>query len=74
MGFDFPRDWRILAVEECVEALIDYRGKSPEKTTFGIPLITAKVVKNGSIARFTSDGAIPSPSSVTTNASSAKSA
>lgn len=26
---------------------IDYRGKTPEKTTSGIPLITAKIVKNG---------------------------
>jgi type I restriction enzyme S subunit len=49
MVFDFPGDWRILAIEECVEALIDYRGKSPEKTTYGVPLITAKVVKNGRI-------------------------
>jgi type I restriction enzyme S subunit len=30
-------------------ALIDYRGKTPEKTSFGIPLITAKVVKGGRI-------------------------
>ena len=30
-------------------AIIDYRGKSPEKTTFGIPLITAKIVKGGRI-------------------------
>ena len=30
---------------------IDYRGKTPEKTTTGIPLITAKIVKNGFIQR-----------------------
>ncbi len=30
-------------------AIIDYRGKSPNKTTFGVPLVTAKVVKNGRI-------------------------
>ena len=30
-------------------AVIDYRGKTPTKTTFGIPLITAKVVKGGRI-------------------------
>jgi len=30
-------------------ALIDYRGKTPTKTSFGIPLITAKVVKGGRI-------------------------
>lgn len=28
---------------------IDYRGKTPEKTTGGIPLITAKIVKDGRI-------------------------
>lgn len=28
---------------------IDYRGKTPPKTTSGIPLITAKIVKNGVI-------------------------
>ena len=28
---------------------IDYRGKTPPKTTSGIPLITAKIVKNGAI-------------------------
>lgn len=32
-----------------MEAIIDYRGKSPTKTTFGVPLITAKVVKGGRI-------------------------
>ncbi|RYD77728.1 MAG: restriction endonuclease subunit S, partial [Verrucomicrobiaceae bacterium] len=32
-------------IEEIVGRIIDYRGKSPEKTTEGIPLITAKIVK-----------------------------
>ncbi|WP_264298428.1 restriction endonuclease subunit S [Pseudoalteromonas nigrifaciens] len=32
-----------------MEAIIDYRGKTPKKTTSGIPLITAKIIKNGSI-------------------------
>jgi type I restriction enzyme S subunit len=32
-----------------MSALIDYRGKTPEKTSSGIPLITAKVVKSGRI-------------------------
>ena len=30
-------------------AIIDYRGKTPEKTSSGIPLITAKIVKDGRI-------------------------
>lgn len=39
----------ILPLEDCLDALIDYRGKTPRKTDFGIPLITAKVVKSGRI-------------------------
>ncbi len=39
----------ILKLEDCLDALIDYRGKTPRKTDFGIPLITAKVVKSGRI-------------------------
>ncbi len=36
-------------LEECLDALIDYRGKTPEKTRFGVPLVTAKVIKGGRI-------------------------
>lgn len=36
-------------LEDCVDAIIDYRGKTPKKTKFGIPLITAKIIKNGRI-------------------------
>ncbi|MGA2505494.1 MAG: restriction endonuclease subunit S [Anaerolineales bacterium] len=32
-----------------MEAIIDYRGKTPRKSSFGIPLITAKIVKSGRI-------------------------
>ena len=32
-----------------MEAIIDYRGKTPRKTPSGIPLITAKIVKGGRI-------------------------
>lgn len=32
-------------------SFIDYRGKTPPKTTEGIPLITAKIVKNGMIQK-----------------------
>ena len=30
-------------------SFIDYRGKTPPKTSSGIPLITAKIIKNGVI-------------------------
>ena len=32
-----------------IEAIIDYRGKTPRKTSHGVPLVTAKIVKNGRI-------------------------
>ncbi|BAO83142.1 restriction endonuclease S subunits [Serpentinimonas maccroryi] len=44
-----PSELQVLPLEECLEALIDYRGKTPRKTDSGIPLITAKVVKGGRI-------------------------
>ena len=41
--------WVRKPLEQCVESIIDYRGKTPIKTSFGVPLITAKVIKNGRI-------------------------
>jgi type I restriction enzyme S subunit len=38
-----------MTLESAMEAIIDYRGKSPQKTSSGIPLITARVVKGGRI-------------------------
>jgi len=49
MASKYPESWRKLSIEDAMEAIIDYRGKSPEKTDHGIPLITAKVVKSGRI-------------------------
>lgn len=42
-------EWKTLPLEDCMSAIIDYRGKSPEKTTSGVPLVTAKIVKGGRI-------------------------
>ena len=39
-------------IEEITETLIDYRGKTPPKSSSGIKLITAKVIKDG----FVQDG------------------
>lgn len=36
-------------IGELIETLIDYRGKTPPKTEAGVPLITAKVIKGGTI-------------------------
>ena len=44
-------EWKTLPLEDCMAAIIDYRGKSPDKTTFGIPLVTAKIVKGGRIEK-----------------------
>ena len=44
-----PGEWTTHAIEDCMAAIIDYRGKTPQKTLSGIPLITAKVVKAGRI-------------------------
>lgn len=49
MSANFPDHWQLLALEESMEAIIDYRGKTPKKMEFGIPLITAKIVKGGRI-------------------------
>jgi type I restriction enzyme S subunit len=43
IGFD------TITIEEATEAIIDYRGRTPPKTNSGIPLITAKVIKDGRI-------------------------
>ena len=40
-----------LPLEDAMEAIIDYRGKTPPKTLDGVPLITAKVIKNGKILK-----------------------
>ncbi len=46
-----PNEWQNEPLDSCIEALIDYRGKTPKKTSFGVPLITAKVVKGGRIEK-----------------------
>ena len=42
-----PIDWELKSIKESCEKIIDYRGKTPKKTPFGIILVTAKMVKNG---------------------------
>lgn len=41
--------WQKFPLETVLDTLIDYRGKTPVKQSFGVPLITAKIVKNGRI-------------------------
>lgn len=42
-------EWREYVLEDVIDKFIDYRGKTPTKTAFGIPLVTAKIVKSGKI-------------------------
>jgi len=42
-------EWKEYILEDVIEKFIDYRGKTPNKTESGIPLVTAKIVKNGNI-------------------------
>ena len=42
-------EWKTDILENLLDALIDYRGKTPQKVNQGIPLITAKIVKGGRI-------------------------
>ena len=40
-------EWKEYILEDVIEKFIDYRGKTPKKTSFGIPLMTAKIIKGG---------------------------
>lgn len=42
-----PSDWHIATLEECISDFIDYRGQAPKKVKTGVPLITARNVKDG---------------------------
>lgn len=44
-----PKDWEIVTMEEALEKIIDYRGKTPKKSDSGILTLSAKSVKNGYI-------------------------
>tara|TARA_R110001599_G_scaffold294201_1_gene498185 strand:- start:10771 stop:12039 length:1269 start_codon:yes stop_codon:yes gene_type:complete len=39
-------EWTVATLDDCLETLIDYRGKSPTKSATGIPVLSAKVVKS----------------------------
>jgi len=44
-------DWPDIPLNEVLAEVIDYRGKSPRKSSSGVPVISAKVVKAGRIAQ-----------------------
>ena len=43
-------EWKEYKLSDVAD-FIDYRGKTPKKTSSGVPLITAKIVKNGWIQK-----------------------
>ena len=44
-----PFDWEVVTIENALEEIIDYRGKTPAKSETGIVTLSAKSVKNGYI-------------------------
>ncbi len=42
-----PAEWEVVPVEQKLACIIDYRGRTPVKEDSGIPLITAKNVREG---------------------------
>lgn len=42
-------EWKECKLGDVAEKFIDYRGKTPQKSESGVPLVTAKIVKNGKI-------------------------
>ena len=44
-------EWATERLEDCLDALLDYRGKSPTKSPTGIPVLSAKVVKTSGLVR-----------------------
>lgn len=44
-----PKDWNLQKLNDCLEEIIDYRGKSTPKDSYGYQLITARNVRFGYI-------------------------
>jgi type I restriction enzyme S subunit len=53
MGYSYsrtiPEDWEVGEIENYLELIIDYRGKTPKKSNSGIRTLSARSVKNGRI-------------------------
>jgi type I restriction enzyme S subunit len=45
-----PEGWQARPLSECLEKVIDYRGKAPPKTDTGVRLITARNVRMGYVS------------------------
>jgi type I restriction enzyme S subunit len=56
IGDELPDEWKISPINELVDTIIDYRGKTPKKlgmdwSESGIPALSAKTIKKGKIVR-----------------------
>ena len=43
---EIPANWEIRQLNRVVRRFVDYRGKTPEKALSGVPLVTARNIKN----------------------------
>jgi type I restriction enzyme, S subunit len=46
---EIPQHWEVVGLTKYLKSLVDYRGKTPEKTEDGVFLVTAKNIKGGII-------------------------
>jgi type I restriction enzyme S subunit len=46
---DIPVEWKVDSMENALDEIIDYRGKTPAKSQTGIVTLSAKSVKDGYI-------------------------
>ena len=46
---ELPLEWDVDTMENALDEIIDYRGKTPAKSEEGIETLSAKSVKNGYI-------------------------
>ncbi len=44
-----PQEWKCLTISDVLDRVIDYRGKAPNKASYGVPLITARNIREGYI-------------------------
>ncbi len=54
-----PTHWEVCHLRRVVSKFVDYRGKTPEKSVSGVPLVTARNIKNQSIDFSLSEEFIP---------------
>jgi type I restriction enzyme S subunit len=46
---EIPQHWEVVGLTKYLQSIVDYRGKTPEKTDDGIFLVTAKNIRSGRI-------------------------